>query len=240
MSTRLEHYRTVWKKKKILRLIYTSWYKRIIKDLSSVKGKDLELGSGTGNLKEFYPKVISSDIENCSWLDKQVDAHHLPFKKNELSNIIMIDVLHHLSSPPEFFKEAHRVLRKGGRIIIIEPFPTIFSWVVYKLFHPEPFIFRTDVFAMKEKEKQAWDSNQAIAYLLFFKHKKEFKKKYGSKFIIKKREKTSTFIYPLSGGFENKAIIGDKLIPLAKTMEKILRPLRGILAFRCYVILEKK
>ncbi|MCX6816704.1 MAG: class I SAM-dependent methyltransferase [Candidatus Beckwithbacteria bacterium] len=237
---RLLRYRRIWETKKILRIIYSDWYKKIIKDLKP--GKTLEIGSGIGNFKKYYPEIISSDIVPCEWLDKCIDAHNLPFPKHSLSNIVMIDVLHHLQDPLRFFREACRVLKTGGKIILMEPFPSPFSLPIYRIFHPEPFIFNVDVFsASKNKPKKIpWSSNQAIPFLLFFKQLDKFNKLFKGKFNIIKREKFSFVRYPLSGGFENKQLIPDWLFPLVRIIEKLLFPLRGLLAFRCYVILQKR
>ena len=247
MSDKLARHREIWKKKKILRVIYTDWYKQILKDLGHGKGKTVELGAGSGNFKEFKPGVLASDIEYCPWLDTCFDAHFIPFKDNRAGNIVMIDVLHHLADPVRFFQEAARVLEKGGRIILIEPFPTPFSLFIYKRFHPEPFIMDKDYFEnpsssvspVAKNNKDPWESNQAMAYLLFFKYRKRFLQQFADEFKIIKGKRMSCILYPASGGFENKAMIPDFLIPLFKFLEILLVPLRRLPAFRCYVVLEK-
>jgi hypothetical protein len=88
-------------------------------------------------------------------------------------------------------------------------------------------------------KKDPWESNQAMAYLLFFKYRKKFLDHFGSAFKIIKGKRMSCILYPGSGGFENKAVIPDFLIPLFKFLEILLVPFRRLLAFRCYVVLEK-
>ena len=255
MNNKLTLHREIWKKKKILRDIYISWYKQVLKDLG--KGKTIELGAGSGNFKEFKPGVIASDIEPCQWLDICFDAHEMPFKKGSAGNILMIDVLHHLADPVGFFHEAAQILEKNGRIVLIEPFPTPFSLFIYKRFHPEPFIMEADYFeahsynpqvpsppatsalSAVNQKKDPWEANQAAAYLLFFKHKKKFMQTFENEFKIVKKKKMSYILYPGSGGFENKAMIPDVLVPLFKFLEILLKPFRWLLAFRCYIVLEK-
>jgi len=238
MSLTLEDYRRIWNEKKILREVYTEYYKEIVKDLNT--GKTLELGSGSGNFKQFKPDVIVSDIEVCQWADMCFDAHFMPFADETIGNIILIDVLHHLSNPVSFFKEAIRVLHKGGRIVIVEPFPSFCSLFVYKLFHPEPFLMNVDYFSKTEIEvKDPWEANQAISYLLFFKNKDKFIKFFQGNFRIVKRYRLSCILYPVSGGFTQKSLIPDFLIPLFKFLEFLLIPLRCLMAFRCYIVLEK-
>jgi len=240
MNHILEKHKVTWEKKKILRVIYEEWYKKIIYNLSNIDGKTVELGAGSGNFKEYMPDVISADIDDCEWLDLCFDAHHMPFENEEITNIVMIDVLHHLYNPVKFLHEAERVLKKTGRVIMLEPFPSLFSLQIYKRFHPEPFIFDVDYFTKNDlKDKDPWDSNQAIPYLIFFKDADKFKKYFGKKFKIVAKEKLSFILYPASGGFENKAMISDSLIKPFKGLEILLSPLKSLLAFRCFIVLEK-
>ena len=169
------------------------------------------------------------------------DAHNMPFENESLANIVMIDVFHHLSNPVLFLKEANRVLKKSGRVIMLEPFPSPFSLQVYKRFHPEPFIFDVDYFSKNEiGDKDPWDSNQAIPYLIFFKKLNKFEENFGDIFNVLEKEKLSFILYPASGGFENRQMIPDFSIPFFKGLETLLNPFSNLLAFRCYVILEKK
>lgn len=214
---------------------------KILSDLSVSSGKTVELGGGSGNFKEFKPDVVSSDIEKLDWLDMTFDAHDMPFKENEISNIVLIDVLHHLNDPVKFLNEAYRVLNTGGRILMIEPFPSPFSLMIYKKFHPEPFDKSADYFSglITAGDKDPWDSNQAIPYLLFYKHIKKFNELFADRLQFVKKEKFSFILYPASGGFENKQMIPDFMSGLFKVIEKTLTPLRDFLAFRCYIVLEK-
>lgn len=236
---KLKKHRKVWKEKKILRHIYGNWYKKINKDLSH--GKTVELGSGIGSFKDFNSDVITSDYQNQPWLDMSFDAHAMPFKKSSVSNLVLLDVLHHLENPIGFLKEAVRVLRKGGRVIMLEPYPSLFSLPFYRIFHPEPFIFNTDYFLKNNvsNSKKPWDSNQAIPYLIFFRDNKRFQKKFKKDFKILKVEKLSFILYPLSGGFENRSLIPEFSIPVFNFLEKLLQPFKSLLAFRCYIVLEK-
>ncbi len=235
----LKH-REVWKQKKILRDIYAEWYRMIIDDLSEVEGPTLELGAGSGNFKEFYPQAISADIEKRDWLDMSFDAHEMPFENSSVANIVMIDVFHHLADPVRFLHEASRVLKSGGRLIMLEPFPSPFSKIVYKLFHPEPFIYDIDYFSeQKVDDKHPWDSNQAIPYLIFFKHLDKFSEQFSDSFRILKKDKLSFILYPASGGFENPSMVPQTLISIFKRIEKSASSLSPLMAFRTYITVEK-
>ena len=68
----LKQHKNIWKKKPILRVLYTQWYQEIAQQL--IPGETLELGGGTGNFKEFSPNVISSDLVPLPWIDVVADA----------------------------------------------------------------------------------------------------------------------------------------------------------------------
>ena len=241
MSEILSNHREIWNRKKILRVIYNGWYKMILNDMSSTGGKNIELGAGSGNFKEFKPDVISADIEPCGWLDLCFDAHKMPFDDSSVSNIVMIDVLHHLSNPVLFMKEAYRVLEKSGRLIILEPYPSLFSLMVYRKFHPEPFIFDVNYYEKNDnvEQKDPWDSNQAIAFLLFYKKINEFSLQFENKFKILKKKRMSCILYPVSGGFEIKHLSLIFSYLCFVFLEIIFIPFRRWFAFRTYLVIEK-
>ncbi|NIT26661.1 MAG: methyltransferase domain-containing protein, partial [Candidatus Aminicenantes bacterium] len=108
-----------------------------IKDLPA--GPIIELGSGPGFIKEIIPSAKTSETFLIPNLDLVFSGHHLPFKDKSISCLLMLDVFHHIPNPSEFLKEAERCLRKGGRIIMVEPFNTSFGRFFYQNFHHECF-----------------------------------------------------------------------------------------------------
>ena len=54
--------RRIIREKKFLERIYKEWYAGIVAALPEGPGPILELGSGAGFLKEFIPKLITSEI----------------------------------------------------------------------------------------------------------------------------------------------------------------------------------
>ncbi len=240
MTDRLRDHREVWNRKKILRAAYLPWYQDILRDRSTVRGATVELGGGGGTFKEFAPEVVMSDISFLPWLDVCCDAGLLPFKPSSVANFVMVDVLHHLSDPVGFLHEAWSRLARGGRILMVEPYPSAFSAVVYRLVHPEPFLYHVDYFNSTSVHlKDPWDSNQAIPYLLFFRQRRRFEAAFGMQYRVVRRKLMSTALYPASGGFERPSLVPDMLIPALNVVEWLLTPLNRLLAFRCYVVLEK-
>ena len=104
-------YRTVWSNKSVLGVVYGDYYRRIV--ACCVPGATVELGGGIGQLKSFMPDAILSDIQKSPMIDVVADAQRLPFQSSAISNIVMLDVLHHIEFPSLFFEEALRVLRPG-------------------------------------------------------------------------------------------------------------------------------
>ena len=135
MPDSLDEYLSVWGRKPVLRLVYSDFYNRIATVCGS--GLTIEIGGEIGNLKRQIPNVVATDIQFAPWLDCVADAQHLPFADGTAANIVMVDVLHHLEFPTRFFREAERLLRPGGRIIMVEPAITWGSVLFYHLFHHE-------------------------------------------------------------------------------------------------------
>ena len=234
----LNERRQIWKSKKILKKLYHHWYRMIGSALRT--GSILEIGGGSGNLKEFFPNAISSDIIFTPWINAVLDAHQLPFKNAVLDNIVLFDVLHHLVDPENFFFEAQRTLKKKGRIVLMEPYISWVSFFIYRFLHPEDLIWNIDPFkkGYSGKNKNHLHGNQALPTLMFERDKNLFAKKFPG-FKIIKIEKTDFIIYPLSGGFHHPGLCPLFLYQTLERLERLFNPLKSFLAFRMFVILEK-
>ena len=234
----LNERKRTWKSKQILKKLYHNWYRIIGNALKP--GAILEIGGGSGNLKEFFPHAISSDILFSPWTDAVLDAHFLPFKDATLDNIVLFDVLHHLTDPSHFFFEAQRALNRNGRIILMEPYVSWVSFLVYRFLHQEGMVWNIDPFKKNslDKNKNRFHGNQAIPTLVFERYRQRFVKNFPGLKIIK-NERMDCMIYPLSGGFHNPSLCPLFLYSTLEYLEMILRPLKRFLAFRLFVVLEK-
>jgi SAM-dependent methyltransferase len=235
----LATYRSVWQNKPILRRIYENDYKEIVRQL--VPGPTLEIGGGSGNLKNYHPNIVTIDIQQVPWLDAVADAHHLPFADGSFDNLVMFDVLHHLESPWLFLKEATRVLRSGGRLIAMEPAITPVSKIFYTFFHPEPVHMGVDPLAPRElsANRSPWDSNQAIPTLLFRMAPRELEDAFPQ-LKLTKVSYHALFAYPLSGGFRKWSLVPQGLVGPLLRVEKKLMPILGpLMAFRLLAVLRR-
>ena len=230
--------REVWKSKEILRRLYHKWYGIIGNAINP--GAIMEIGGGSGNLKEFFPDAISSDILFVPWLDVVADAHHLPFKDGSLDNIVLFDVLHHLRGPVSFFSDAQRVLKQGGRILIMEPYISWASFLIYRFIHSEGMDRNIDPFQIdcSVKGENPFSGNQAITTLIFEKYKERFIEACPYLRIIK-QERFDFIVYPLSGGFNHPNLCPLFMYNLFEWLEKLLKALSYFLAFRIFIVLEK-
>jgi SAM-dependent methyltransferase len=124
--------------KPFLRKLYEEWYRDIATHFPS-DTRVLELGSGAGFLKEFIPQLITSELFSAPGVERIIDAQAIAMGDASLDGIVMMDVLHHISDCSLFFHEAARVIRVGGKVVMIEPWNTTWSRWVYQRLHHEPF-----------------------------------------------------------------------------------------------------
>lgn len=238
-SKRLEDNRTTWQNKAILRGIYTDYYARMRKLLKP--GNSLEIGAGSGHLSEYNLDVVITDIQTAPWLNVTADAQSLPFKNASFNNIIMLDALHHIENTSLFFSEATRILKSGGRIIMIEPAITPVSEIFYRFMHPEPVNMNEDPFInfIRTQNRSPYDGNQAIPTILFCQRHEEFLQRYPE-LKINKVNYLSLFAYPLSGGYRNWSLLPISFLNLLLRLEDHLLKLVGRkMAFRLLVILDR-
>jgi SAM-dependent methyltransferase len=200
----------------------------------------VELGSGIGRLRDVAgTRVVLTDVEQTPWVDEAVDALHLPYVDGSLANIVMLDVFHHLANPARFLDEVDRTLAPGGRLVLIEPYCSTISTPLYRVFHQERTDTEADPFAPDpEIARAAFDSNQALPTLVFFRRLAELQSRWPALRLVEQK-RFSFLIYPLSGGFTRRPLLPPPLYPVVRLIERALRPLAPMLAFRCLVVLEK-
>ena len=98
----------------------SKYYKRIDAMIlqSTQEGIKLNLGCGTDYRKGW----VNCDIHRDSKYDMYVDlTEKLPFKTNYANKILLNVVLEHLPNHLELLNEMKRVLKPGGKLIMIIP-----------------------------------------------------------------------------------------------------------------------
>jgi SAM-dependent methyltransferase len=232
------HHRDVILSKPFLKKLYVEWYthfKNVTAEINSKipDGEILEIGSGGGFLQQVIPGIITSDILDLGTCDMIFSAEEIPLPDHSLSAIVMLNVFHHIPKPALFLKEAQRVLKKGGKIIMIEPANSFWSRIVYKNFHHEPF-----------DPKGGWEiestgplsgANGALPWIYFKRDKAAFEKTFPELKLEKFRYHTP-LRYLISGGLSLKQLVPSWSFSFFKGVEWLMRPFKN--QFGMFVTIE--
>ena len=230
-----------WNRKPLLRTLYGDFYRRIASNLSNLReSKIVELGSGLGNIHDVIPSCIRTDLFPNPWIDQVENAYQLSFGDETVSDLILTDVFHHLKYPGTALKEFARVLRKGGRVIMLEPCISALGLVVYGVLHEEPIAvtktIQWDAPANWSPEQIDYYAAQGNASRVFV--GKRFRHKLGDWQTIK-TQRLSAIAYAASGGFSKPQLYPTSALPLLRKLEMILDLFPLLFATRLLVILEK-
>lgn len=223
----------IYQNKPILREIYKRWYEKIGAHIKP--GKILEIGSDMCIVKKYFPEAITSDIKNCGLCDIVQDACNLTLPADSLNNIIGIDILHHLISYKDFFGGSLKVLKSGGRIILIEPRVSFFSYIMRKLFHREKISFKY----LNKFQSNPDEANTALPTMLFKNHESYF---FDKKFKIVLIKNMDIAAYLLSGGYNRINFVPKFMIKPVFKMNSFLEKFDFLLkyfSFKMLIVLEK-
>jgi SAM-dependent methyltransferase len=239
LAAELAHQREAWESKPFLRRLYAEWFELIRARLATVPGPTIELGSGIGSFKEHVPDAVTTDVEPTPWAENVVDAESQPYEDGSVANLVLVDVFHHLPRPARFLDEARRVLTRGGRAVILDPYCSPLSTVAYRRFHHERVDMGTEPFEEDLAVAAApMASNTARATLVFFRADEEYVRRWPDLPIVERR-RLGLIAYPLSGGFTRPQLVPAGLSEPVLTLERLLRPALPLAAFRCLVVLER-
>jgi len=129
----------------ILEAGFAETKKTIKKELDCNK-KTLDIGCGTGTFSVLFKNYIGIDISPrfIQYARKKYgrefyvgDALKLEFPDNSFDNILVVGVLHHLDDVKflQVISEIKRVLKKNGRVLVMEDIPASFINIIGKLVH---------------------------------------------------------------------------------------------------------
>jgi len=221
--------------KPILQLLWRGWYEEI-EPFMPDQGLNVEVGAGGGFAGTYFKNLIQTDIVKTPHINLCCDAITFPFKDGVLDTIVMIAVLHHIKDIDEFFNEARRVLKKGGKILIVEPYVSYLSYPVWKLLHYESCNLKS--LSIDSNEHARIDANIAIPTILFKKKRRQFEKDYADLKIIYENYHT-IFHFFASGGYTYPSLIPKYLLSYLVKVEKKLQPLGKWLGSFMTVIIQK-
>jgi len=231
---RINQHRAVWAVRPELRSVYQEWFAQLCLCLEG-RRPIVEIGAGPGFFKDYFPESIATDVISGPNLDVMCGASSLPFQSGSLGGLVMLDVLHHLPEPLTFLTEAGRVLRPGGRLVVIEPWITCPSYLLYRYFHDEDCSLRIDIRQpFGHSDKKAFDGNAAIPFKVLKEGKPE-----GSPLHLVRADPFIALPYLATLGFKCAHPIPQTIVGIAKFGERLLSPVRKLLATRILIVWER-
>lgn len=213
-----------------------TWYNKWLFEMSTkhLGEKILEIGSGIGNFTEMlaknhdvtatdinkgYLEILKSNIRNVDSGFGDLEKDKFFFKNKKFDSIIAFNVLEHIGNDKDAIGNAYKLLKKGGKFIVIVPAHMfLFSDFDKSLGHFRRYTIddfvkkaKSSGFVIKEVKYINWAG--AVGWFLFMK-------------ILKKQELPSREV----GVFN---LIGPVLLQI----EKFIRPAFGL---SVYCVAEKK
>jgi glycosyltransferase involved in cell wall biosynthesis len=203
----------------------------------------LEIGAGAGISKDFLKEYRIQRTDFMSSEDNEirgnVDAHALPYKNDEFDGVLLFDALHHFTMPLHAIKECLRVTKPGGKIILIEPYVSLFSYPIYKFFHFEKtsWIYRLDSSDGAPSGPEQGDQGISKAILKSLKYSKTQQLKGFSSWNY---SLITPFSFFLTGGATSPLKIPSSVIKFAVMIENRLpKALMRFIAARIFIIFRK-
>jgi SAM-dependent methyltransferase len=231
-------HREIIRKKPFLRRLYTEWYSLFSKEIRChPPGTYIELGSGGGFLKEIEPGVICSDILPLPKNDMTFSALKMPFDDESVSGIFMIDTFHHIPDAQQFLSEANRVLKRQGKLIMIEPANSIWGRFIYKNFHHEPF--NTAGNWQIPDTGPLSGANGALPWIVFTRDRQKFNEEFTS-LQIESMKYHTPLRYLISGGVSYRQLMPGFTYAFFMFLDRILAFISPQLSMFVTICIRKK
>jgi SAM-dependent methyltransferase len=231
-------HRAIIARKPFLRNLYLEYYQTFRQMLPDLGPRPVlvELGSGGGFLQEVLPRAITSDVMDLSNIAVRLSGMALPFKAKSLDAIFLLDTFHHIPEVGKFLSEADRCLKKGGRVVMVEPANTWWGRFIYRNFHHEPFETQGSwKFAAAGPLSTA---NGALPWIVFSRDRSRFNQEYP-RLKLRRFEAHTPIRYLLSGGFSLPQLVPSFCFTLVSFGERLLAPLWPWIGMFYWIVLEK-
>ncbi len=230
-----------WNEKPLLGMVYRDLFDKMLPFMVDGKdGKTIELGSGIGQIKEILPNCITTDMFPNERIDQVESVYDLSFADEELSNVIMLHVFHHLRYPGTALGELYRVIKPGGRVIILEPYISLLGRLVYGPLHHEAIgmkdVIEWDAPMEFSSEDDSYYAAQGNATRIFWKHEIiRALDGWGSVSI----KRYSAIPYILSGGYSKPQMYPTWALGIMKGIDKVCNLVPALFGTCIVVVLEK-
>jgi SAM-dependent methyltransferase len=151
-----------------------------------------------------------------------LDGAALPFADASLRAIVMVDVLHHIARPRDFFREAARCVRQSGAIVMVEPWVTNWSKLIYGHLHHEPFNPGATEWEFPSRGPLS-SANGALPWIVFDRDRARFEQEFRC-WRVQRIEPQMPFRYLVSGGISMRTLAPERTYPLWLGAENMLQP----------------
>lgn len=242
---RLDEHRRIWSVKPVLAGVYEPWFDALL-DHAGNAHRVLEIGAGPGFLAAYARRRrpdlrwVATDIIGAPWNDLAADAGRLPFAADTFDTVVCLDLVHHLAHPRAFFLEAARVLRPGGRLAAVEPWVSPMSYPIYRWLHEEGCDLGIDPwnpFPASAGAKQAFEGNGALAWRVA---RSGGAGEWAAMGLRAPRIRAvNAFGYLLTLGFREGSLLPERLVPLARRLDALTRPLAPVTALRALIVWDR-
>ena len=242
---RLLEHRQIWANKPVLARVYRPWFEALLAQIPP-GGRALEVGAGPGFLAQEARKsrsdarLLAMDVLQVPWNDLVGDGLRLPVGSGSLQAVLGLDLVHHLARPAAFFTEVARALGPAGRLAVVEPWVTPFSFPIYKWLHQEgctPDLDPWDPFGVGEGAKDAFDGDAAVVWRLVRRTNPLGWKELG--FKPPKVVVLNAFAYLLSLGFKKGSLLPPGAVGAVQALDDALGFAAPLLGLRVLAVWEK-
>jgi SAM-dependent methyltransferase len=240
---RLDDHRRIWSQKPVLQRVYEPWFDALLAEAGPGR-RVLEVGAGPGfmaaHARARRPDVrwVATDVLAAPWNDVAADAGRLPFARASFDVVVCLDLVHHLARPRDFFAEAARVLGPGGRIAAVEPWVSPLSYPIYRWLHEEGCDLGIDPWnPFGAGAKDAFEGNGALTWSVVRGGDEQTWRQMGLR--PPRVRRINAFGYLLSLGFRRASLLPMGLVPLARRLDDLTRPLAPLTAMRALVIWDR-
>jgi SAM-dependent methyltransferase len=228
--------RQIVREKAFLRRLYDEWYRMIAAALPPGAGTVVELGSGAGFLDEYIDGLVTSEVFPTPGAQIVIDGTRLPFGDGSLRAIVMTDVFHHIARPRAFLAEAQRSLRPRGRIVMVEPWVTPWSRLIYQNLHHEPF--RPDAAEWEFPSSGPLSSaNGALPWIVFERDRTVFEREYPGLGTVQVRP-FMPLAYLVSGGVALRTLLPGWSYPVLRAAERLTA--ESAMAMFAFITVERR
>lgn len=240
---RLEAHRYILSNKEMLQQVFREFH-HLFRSLDSKHftspGDRIELGAGIAPVRDSFPNVLATDVVESKYLDRCLNAENMDLPNSSVGAFYGQNCFHHFPNPDLFFKELDRTLSPGGGAILIEPYFGPFASFLYKrLFKTEGFDMSYPSWTTPVKGPMN-GANQALSYIVFFRDRKEFERKYPNLKIVETAVCENHLKYLLSGGLNFIQLAPNWSMPLIDLLQKLFSIFNRWTALHHIIVIKKE